>query len=297
MINTSDCEASEYVIILKNGTIINSPTFSEEGGKVYFEQFGSKVAINREIVEAIKPKNIVVLTDQKDGIPTKAPLPLPIYFSVSGSTNKDMNGLYEETGQQYNNRRLFRQINGRYMLFAYASQRPVSAPIWAIGEFSDRRPSQVFFINSSIKGAEFPENEGGWISGGILHPQLRVTRAIPPLSVYSGNHTYNIKGFPIKDCNGVYKPKSYSNGYISYAHTEHPYQLHNYDDSWMISICKGNCFTQFTSKRLSGKAMPEDIAFWYDIRGNQVTVNSSISVFSHPSVIVPINSQPGSETP
>ena len=59
MINTSDCEASEYVIILKNGTIINSPTFSEEGGKVYFEQFGSKVAINREIVEAIKPKVVI----------------------------------------------------------------------------------------------------------------------------------------------------------------------------------------------------------------------------------------------
>lgn len=287
--NTTRSYASGYKITLKNGKEIETRYYSEQDDRIYFEQFGSMVAIAKDGILKIKPNDTSDSKDQEaDANKRQKHLRLPLYYRVTGAKNKEFNGLYEESGA-HNNQRVFRQVSGRYMLFSHNSSIQSGPPVWALGELG-HGSSHVFFINQVIRGGEFPENEGGWTSsnGEILYPEMSVKKNPPPQTVYSGNNAYVVNDFPIEECNGEYRPETISNGYVSYVHTARLYKLHYSAGAWMISYCPGkNCFQQFWTKRLSSETMPHEIDQWYDIRNTRVV--GSVSVYSHPTTALPAN--------
>lgn len=268
-----------YVITLKNGKVIRSLTCSDKDGRITFEQFGSQVTISKETVLEVRKDKQGSSHDKTPARFTRGHLDLPVYLSVSGVENSGFNGLYEESGV-HNDRPSFKQVNGRHMLF-YAGGHG-SMPVWSLGELGSGY-SQISFVNSSIRAAGYPENQGGWTSGGgeIMYPRVKIVRTQPPGTVFKGNNGYVVRNFPLAECNGTYRPESISEGHISYGHEEKSFKLHYEAHSWMISFCPKNCFMQFSSKVVPLDKMPEDIDRWYDLSNTGVTGN--VSIFRHPT--------------
>lgn len=270
---------SEYIITLKNGNEIRTPSYSERNGKIYFEQFGAQIGVSKIRIQKIV-KSKAGKKNQQDGYRYRRhngglSIPVPGYYKISGEKKNKVNGIYEERGT-FNDHPTYRQIGGRFSLFFYKKRS-----VWAIGEYGAHFKHILFIHPVWNELPEVGDRGNGWTSSQVekTYPDIRVEQVNPPQSIYRGNNAYVAQGFPVKEFNGIYRPEKIYNGWICYKHEKHPYELRYLAGAWSISRCPGNCFTQYSSKKSALTTMPENIKAWYNAENKYIT--GGISIFNH----------------
>lgn len=256
-----------YTIQLKNGFVVETSAYVEDGDMIYYQRFGTRIGVKKQSVVSIAPKEAKRVDSNIRAVEYMGHLVTPRYYHVSGLAKKRkwrFKGLYEEVGT-HNNHPKFKQLNGDQHLFYNNTSKNSGA--WVLGKIQHHGKS-ISYANIHAPEAMTPDAPGVWTTstGVVMHPDIRVTEAEPPASIHDGRFTYGASGFPVDDFNGFYKPNRIYNGRIRYRHVKFAYELY-YDRRWIISYCPKNCFSNYKSQAVNANVRAHEITRWYDANG------------------------------
>ena len=263
-----------YTIRLKNGRLIKTTLYNEDGDMLYYQKYGTMIGIKKSTVESI---------DSDD--PEKAPSPgvaveyygyikQPEYFRMSGFVkrhDKVYNGLYEANGE-YNDYPKYYNIEGRGTLFYHCNSGEEKRCGYALGSVS-RNTRSISFINYNDADASSPDASNVWTTstGKVRYPDVKVTRANPPPLASEGIFKLTAKYFPFEELNGLYKPLRVHLGRIRYQHETEDYELYYSGNKWRLDRCVNGCYNFYETNKMAADSMPQDIHQWYEINGRRIT--------------------------